>query len=383
MSPAPSRPIAVCINALFLQDHLGGIGNYTFHLADGLRKARPDWDFTLLVHAGTAPHFAGIQGVRIRTVPLRARWARLMFFHLVFPFEARRFDLLHSVGNMGMILCPVPQVVTIHDLYERVSPERFSPGKRFLMRLLIAWTGRIAAAVIAVSENTLRDIGRFYPRLSGKAKVIYSGNKFPVSGGAPAEARGDFLFVGTIEPGKNLAHILEAFSRFAAGHPGRLKVVGAKGWNQSGIPPLLDRLGIRDRVDFLGYVPDAGLRGMYATSLALIMASSYEGFGLPVIEAMACGCPVIAARNSGMLEAGGDAALFFPTGDIGALAARMAEVAGDGKLRRAAIEAGLRHAAAFTWKKTTQSTLGVYAAVLERHGPRSPSAEPGPRKSPT
>jgi len=360
--PAPGRP-SVCFNALFLQDHLGGIGNYTLHLIAGMRRARPDWDLSLLVHAGTAPRFAGLEGVRILKVGLRSRWARLMYFHLYFPFLARRFGLLHSVGNMGMLLCPIPQVITIHDLYERVSPERFSLGKRLLMRFLIGWSGRRAAAVITDSENTRRDIARFYPRVAVKTRVVYLGIKFPVATGDPITARQDFLFVGTIEPGKNLPHILEAFALFAARRPGRLKVVGAEGWGHSKIPSLLDRLGIRDRVDFLGYVPDAELRNVYATSTALLMASSYEGFGLPVIEAMACGCPVIAARNSSLIEAGGQAALFFETGDIEGLAARMAEVADSADLRLDRILKGRVHAAGFSWDKTVENTLAVYAAA--------------------
>ncbi len=359
----PGR-LSVCFNALFLQDHLGGIGNYTLHLISGIRRARPDWDLSLLVHAGTAPRFAGLQGVSILKVELRPRWARLIYFHLFFPFRARRFDLLHSVGNMGMFLCPIRQVITIHDLYERVSPERFSLGKRLLMRFLIAWSGRRAAAVISVSENTRRDIARFYPRVAAKARVVYSGIKFPVAAVDPGRAREDFLFVGTIEPGKNLPHILEAFALFAARRQGRLKVVGAEGWGHSRIPSLLDRLGIRDRVDFLGYVPDAELRNVYASSLALLMASSYEGFGLPVIEAMACGCPVIAARNSSLIEAGGQAALYFETGDIEGLAARMAELSEDAGLRQGCILKGLGHAVGFTWEKTVDNTLAVFAAAM-------------------
>lgn len=366
MSPLPSRRISVCFNALFLQDHLGGIGFATLHLVKGIRRARPEWDLALLVHSGTAPNFAGLKGVRLLEVPLRARWARILYFHFVFPFRARRFDLLHSTGNMGMFICPVPQIVTINDLYERVSPERFSRAKRLLMRFLIGWTGRRAAAVIAISESTRRDIARFYPRVAPRAQVVYFGNKFPSVAEASPEGRADFLFVGTIEPGKNLKHIVEAFARYAVRRPeGRLKVVGAAGWGQSALPSLLDRLGIRERVDFLGYVPDAELSGLFASAAALIMASSYEGFGLPVIEAMACGCPVIAARNSGLIEAGGGAALFFETGDIAGLAARMEELALDAGKRRTAIEAGLRHAAEFTWEKTVERTLAVYAAALE------------------
>jgi glycosyltransferase involved in cell wall biosynthesis len=357
------RGKSICCNALFLQDHLGGIGNYTYHLIRGIRALRPDWDLTLLVHAGTAPHFRSLEGVRIAQVNLRRRWARLAYLHLYFPWRARRFDALHSIGNMGLIFCPATQVITIHDLYERVSPERFSLSKRLLMRFLISWSGKRARAIISVSGNTKRDIARFYPHLSAKTTVVYSGIKFPPAAQADASGRAGFIFVGTLEPGKNLAHILRAFATFSVKYPGRLKVVGAEGWGQSDIPELLASLGIGDKVEFAGYVSDEALKGLYSSSLALLMASAYEGFGLPVIEAMACGCPVISARNSGLIEAGGDAALFFPTGDVAELARRMEEIHLDEGLRGECIRKGLAHAAAFSWEETARRTVSVFESL--------------------
>ncbi len=359
-----ARGLSLCFNALFLQNHLGGIGNYAYHIISEIRRLRPDWELTLLIHKGTAPSFAALEGVRLLVIPLRSRNLRLAYFHCFFPFRARRFGLLHSVGNMGMLFCPVPQVITIHDLYEQVSPERFSAAKRFLMKFLISFTGRQAKAIVTVSENTRRDIARYYPRLGWKTRVVYSGNKFPVTGQDSGAARMDFIFVGTIEPGKNLVHILQAFARFLSRHSGRLKVVGAAGWGQSHVPALLDSLGIRASVDFLGYIPDTELRALYANSLALVLASNYEGFGLPVVEAMACGCPVICARNSGLVEAGGDSALFFESGDIPGLADCMERMYLDEELRGRCIRTGLEHARKFTWERAAAETLAVFEAAL-------------------
>ena len=282
MNPRPgSKRVSVCFNAFFLQDHLGGIGNYAYHLIENVRKLRPEWALTVLVHKGTAPHFRPLQGLEVLELNLRSRTARLAYFHLVFPFLVGRFDLLHSIGNMGMLFCPIRQIITIHDLYEQVSPERFSASKRFLMKFLIAWSGRFAAAIVTDSESTRRDIARFYPHLHAKTRVVYLGNKFPVLESVPERERKDFIFVGTIEPGKNLAHILQAFAVFRKRHPARLKVVGASGWGQSHIPVLLDSLAIREDVDFLGYVPDSELQGIYAGSLALIVASITRASACP------------------------------------------------------------------------------------------------------
>ena len=357
----------ICFNAFFLQNHLGGIGNYAYHLIREIRRLHPDWQLHLLVHSGTAPGFRSLEGVNLIVKDIRGRNARLAYFHLVFPFLARRFDLLHSVGNMGMMFCPIRQVITIHDLYEQVSPERFHLLKRFLMKFLIARSGRGAAAIVADSESTRRDIGRFYPRLLSKTRVVLLGNKFPVAPGIAAAAgdRRHFVFVGTLEPGKNLAHLLQAFARLPDRGGHRLKVVGAEGWGQSALPGLLDSLGIRGEVDFLGYIPEADLRAIYASSLALVLPSSYEGFGLPVIEAMACGCPAICARNSSLVEAGGDAALFFETGDIAGLAARMGQAMGDPALRGEMVAKGYLHAARFRWEKTAAETAAVYGSAGE------------------
>jgi glycosyltransferase involved in cell wall biosynthesis len=196
--------------------------------------------------------------------------------------------------------------------------------------------------------------------------VVHLGNKFPVTDRVDPDGRDGFLFVGTIEPGKNLPLVLEAFARFRAGSGGGLlRVAGAMGWKQSGLPALIDSLGIADAVEFLGYVPDADLPALYARSIALIQASTYEGFGLPVIEAMASGCPVISARNSGLIEAGGDAALFFQTNDREGLEERMSALAGDRALRERCIRLGCGHARKFTWEKTAREALEVYRKAMD------------------
>lgn len=358
-------PPRILVNALFLQDHLGGIGNYCYHLVKGLMALHPEWRLTLLVHSGTAPHFRTLGGdLEIREVGIRRRSGRLVYFHLVLPFLLRRFDLLHSVGNMGMAFCPIPQIISIMDTYERVSPERFGWTKRKLMALLISHSGRMSRRILAISENTRRDVARFYPHLAEKTRVVYLGNKFPSGADAGFARRGGFLFVGTLEPGKNLHQVLQAFARSQGARGHRLKVIGAMGWNQGHIPALLDSLGIRDRVDFLGYVPDAELKALYGASLALVQASAYEGFGLPVIEAMACGCPVIAARNSALIEAGGDAALFFETHDVEAMARWMDRLAAEPGLGAECVRKGLAHAARFTWEKTARETATAYLEAM-------------------
>ncbi len=359
-----NKRVSICLNALLLQNHLGGIGNYAHQLAQKLVETHPEWDFSLLIHKGVAGYFRDIPKLRILEINVSSRLGRLAFLHLVFPFMVRRYSLLHSVGNMGLIFCMTPQIITLHDTYECSSPERFSWIKRQLMRFLISISGWKADRIITDSNNSFKVIRKYYPHLASKTSVVYLGNRFPVQTIPSVDNRRDFLFVGTVEPGKNLALVLEAFSRFHHLHEGQLKVVGAMGWKQSHLPALIETLEISDAVEFLGYASNEKLEELYARSLALIQASTYEGFGLPVIEAMACGCPVIAAYNSGLIEAGGESALFFKTNDKEDLLLQMELIYKDSEVRKQCIQSGLSHAAQFTWEKTASETAKVYESLL-------------------
>lgn len=358
---------SICLNALLLQNHLGGIGNYAHNLARLLIKTHPEWEISLLIHHGVSHPFRNIPGLRIIEIKMSSRLERLLFLHLIFPFKARRYSIVHSVGNMGLLFSGVTQVITIHDAYEWVSPERFSWFKRKLMRFLISVSGRKAAHIITDSLNSARDIGRYYPHLASKLSVVYLGNKFLLQSNVRSDREKNFIFVGTVEPGKNLAFVIEALSRFRKSYELGLKVVGAMGWKQSHLPSLIKSLGIEDYVEFLGYVSDEKLQELYGNSLALIQASNYEGFGLPVIEAMACGCPVIAARNSGLIEAGGESALFFETNDLEGLVRQMKAIYTDIDLLEQCVRSGFTHAAQFTWEKTAAETARIYGSLLTKN----------------
>ena len=380
--PVIRRRKRICVNALLLPPTFGGIGNVAYHVLRELVVAHPEWEFTLLVSAATAPHFLTLPGIRLQIIGIRSRLGRHAYLHLIYPVIATRFDLVHSVGNIGMIMGSCAQVITIHDAYEHVSPERFSFAKRILMRLLISRSGKIAKRIIAISESTRRDIEKFYPQFLGKISMVYSGNKFPLNREASPDGRDGFLFVGTLEPGKNLPLVLKAFARFLktlsadslrvsqgleAPMPKTvLRIAGAKGWKQSTLPYLISSLEISDDVEFLGFVTDERLLTEYSRSLGLIQAASYEGFGLPVLEAMACGCPVIAARNSGLIEAGGNAALFFETGREEELSLLMSRIYNDRHLREACIQKGLVHAADFTWSRTAEKVGEIFASILTK-----------------
>jgi glycosyltransferase involved in cell wall biosynthesis len=356
----------ICINALNLRNHLGGIGWYCFYLVKYLKKHDPSLDITLLTNKGIAPLFYPLKEyAHIKEMDLKQLWLKVLYFQCVFPFLiGKRFDLLHTVGNIGMLWCPVPQIITICDTYEKVCPERFGRIKRTLMGLMISLSGRNAAGITAISKNTAEDIARFYPHLRDKTKVIYLGNRFSPVKNPVYRPQDQFIFVGTIEPGKNLATVLKALAIFNNKSSTTLKVIGAPGWEQSPLFALLRSLNLADKVIFSGYVTDEQLKQEYQSSRALICASVYEGFGLPVIEALACGCPVIAARNSAIVEAGDDCVLYFDTMDEKELAEKMLQVATNPESVQQNIAAGLVHAGRFTWEQTAEATHGFYLSCM-------------------
>ncbi len=363
---APLRPpSSITLNASMLPGDPGGIANYAFHIARALKAVGPALDVTLIHPAHLAGYFGELRGVRRVSLP-GSQEARFVLNQLLVPWLARRSDLLHSVGNYGVFLRFAPQSVFIHDTYEKESKDRFGTAKRWLLSFLVSMTGRKARVILTNSENTRNDIARHYPHLAGKAKVTPLGTKFPIVPDSAERVRGGFLFVGTLEPGKRLSDILEAYAhldgRMRAAHP--LRIVGQKGWGESGLAAKVADLKIGDAVEFTGYVTDARLRELYLESLALIQASSYEGFGLPVVEAMACGCPVIAARNSALAEVGEGAAAFFPTGDVRALVELMERMIRDTDFARECSRKSLDRAAYYTWERTADATLAALRSLL-------------------
>jgi glycosyltransferase involved in cell wall biosynthesis len=353
----------ICLNALNLQSYLGGIGWYCFYLAKHLKMLDPSLEITILTHKGAASQFLALgENVHIESFPFKPLWIKIIYFQCIFPFRLKkRFTLLHSVGNIGMLWCPIRQIITIHDTYEKVSPQRFGLFKRVLMGAMISHSARRAAGIITDSMNSFSDIARFYPFLKMKTSVIYMGNRFNSENKVDYKPKNHFLFVGTIEPGKNLSTIIMALALFNKGPvQTNLKVVGPEGWKQSRLFLLIKELGLLKNVEFCGYAHLEQLKGHYQSSIALICSSLYEGFCLPVIEALACGCPVIAARNSAIVESGDDCVVYFDATNEKDLAAKMAFVHSNPKLVLSNIHAGLMHAAKFTWEKAARETYQLY-----------------------
>ncbi len=282
--------------------------------------------------------------------------------------------LFHATDHLLPYFRRIKSVFTLHDLIFLFHPETHKPLNRWFLTLMMPRFLRAADAVIAVSECTKRDAVRFYGIPEEKITVIYEGvnPRFrPASPETIASVRARYnlpehfiLYVGTIEPRKNLTALLEAFHHLLATHDLRLVIVGKKGWLYEGFFRRLRELGLGNRVIFTGYVPDEDLPAIYSAAELFVFPSLYEGFGLPVLEAMACGVPVICSNTSSLPEVAGDAALLVDPTDVRALAGAMEQALTDEALRVTLRARGIERAQRFTWARAAQETMQVYENVV-------------------
>lgn len=356
----------IALNALTLPKSLAGIGFYTEQLILGLLAVDPGIEIALFTNGDAAAGLGSVAGrIRMQAFHVPSTIGKALAAQILLPSRLNGFGLLHSVGNVGLRFCPIPQVATIHDLCQKAVPQRFGFAKKAYLNIGEEWTVRKCERIIAVSHSTASDLVRFFPGASGKTVTIHSASKFKVD--KTASSGGGFLFVGTLEPGKNLPMTLQALARLRDRHGilGRLRVVGARGWKQTFLPELIGRLGLEPQVEFLGYLDDMALREEYRSAACFLFPSMYEGFGLPILEAQSQGCPVISADNSSLREIGGEGCYYFPSGDIDALAGLMLRALNDpGEFRRIR-EEGFANCARFDWERTARETLEVYRNVVQ------------------
>lgn len=301
-------------------------------------------------------------------------WFRLLY---TLPSLCRRWraDLLH-VTYVGPFFPPCPLIVSVHDVSFRRYPEFFSGMHRLLFSTLLPWTLRRANGVITLSESAKQEILWFYPFLENKVYVtpLAPSRLFcPVTDQDALRAacarygiHSDFvLAVGNLQPRKNLSRLIEAFAAVLPQVESlQLVIVGQEQWQSSALYDMVHRLDLAERVLFTGYVPDQDLVLLYNAAEVFVYPSVYEGFGLPILEAMACGTPVVTSNTSSMPEVAGDAAILVDPYSVEQIAKGILSVLTDFELRQDLIERSLKRAVQFSWGKTAQQTLEIYCQVL-------------------
>ena len=291
-----------------------------------------------------------------------------------------KLDLIHCTDFIPPFYYRRPSVITVHDLAFLLYPH-FLTRRSANYYGLIDRAVRHAAHIIAVSESTKQDLVRLTGTPEHKITVIYEAAEpiyFPIHDQevlAQIHAKYHLpeqfiLFVGTIEPRKNLPTLLRAFRDLVAGYKTQadLVIVGKKGWLYEETYQLVTDLGMTDRVHFLGRVQTADLPHLYSASQMLVLPSYYEGFGLPPLEAMACGVPVIVSDTPAMVEVVGDAGLCISPEDVEGLTVAMWRFLTDDTLRAEMIAKGLTRVKCFSWERAARETLAVYQRVSRRQG---------------
>jgi len=363
-----------------------GINWYIYNLLTHLPLVDRDNRYTAFLGDGqfTSP---GLE-LKLSRLPTSKPVVRILWEQVVQPFALRKegVDLLHALAFVTPLLSPCPSVVTIYDLSFLLYPESFERSKCFYLSLFTRLSARRARRIIAISQSTKRDVVRLLGVSPEKVEVVYCGidEAFHPLAPLPPQSWGErgavaafrskrglperfILFVGTIEPRKNVARLIEAFASLRTCELANLKLVigGAKGWFYEDIFARVEELGLDSEVMFPGYIPVSELPLWYNAAELFVYPSLYEGFGLPPLEAMACGTPVVVANTSSLPEVVGQAGLTVDPLDVEGLAEAMRRALSDAGLRQEMRERGLQRARDFSWTKTAQETVQVYRRMME------------------
>jgi glycosyltransferase involved in cell wall biosynthesis len=258
------------------------------------------------------------------------------------------------------------------DLSYLHFPETFRKNDLYQLTKWTEYSVKKAKKVITISNSSKNDIIKYYKVKEDKVKVVYLGLK-NLSMNEPSEKElSEFgvnkkfiLFVGTLQPRKNISRLIEAFSKLSDNlkDEHQLVVIGKKGWLYEDILSSPEKFHVSDKVLFLDYVSDDDLPNFYKKAELFVLPSLYEGFGLPVLEAMRYGCPVVTSNVSSLPEAGGDAALYFKPEDVDDIKNTIEKVLTDKSLKEKMIEKGRDHYKKFTWEKAAKEVLGAIEEI--------------------
>jgi alpha-1,3-rhamnosyl/mannosyltransferase len=364
-------------------DHFPGIGRYVINLARAMAPPlAPDEDLILLHDPSQPSHWdlGSLTGEQVEVVETsltpfspRQQW--------IVPRLLRGLsaDLYHSPYYLMPYRPDVPTLVTIHDLIPMRFPEYYSPTQRLIFAVTVRLAIRAAQRVIAVSRATARGLQdllglsetrtavvpeaadpAFYPRPAAQVEAVRS--KYGLSGPY-------LLYLGSNKPHKNLTRLVKAWAQvYDAQHATRSShLVIAGVWDARYPEPSqrAEQLNLTESVRWLGPVPETDLPALYTGATVFVFPSLYEGFGLPVLEAMACGIPVACANTSALPEVAGDAALLFDPNVVDSVAQALSQLLEDPELRAHLIRQGLRRAAQFSWDRTARETLNQYRGLLD------------------
>lgn len=351
-----------------------GTERYTFELLRHLARLDPSRRYTVYSN-GLPPTLPPLgQNFALRSIPYPRLWT-----HIRLSLEMQRFppDILFIPAHVLPLLHPKRSIVTLHDIGYHYFPKAHPLARRLDLHLSTLWSAKAAWKLITVSHATKRDLIARYGIAEEKLTVIHHGvtpcfqpvedpkvikevqMRYGLREGQVNQSLPYFLYVGTIQPRKNLERLLEAFAQVAVKREVQLVLGGKKGWLTKAIERKATELGIAEKVQFIGYVAEADLPALLSGALAFVFPSLYEGFGMPVLEAMACGVPVLTSTTSSLPEVAGNAALLVDPLSLRAITDGLERLFEDAVLRAKLQRLGFQQAKSFTWEGCAKATLDV------------------------
>lgn len=373
-----TRPLVV-LDALLVNRRPTGVGRAILELTRELASEDRGLDFALAAtepemfdDLGSLDHWRVVPCAGARGGTLRKAW----FTQTALPRLCRQLgaELLHSMNFVAPRWPGCRSVVTVCDLAWQLFPETVEQPRRAYYQLFVPPSLRRADAVLGISEATARDVARLHPASAERIVVTpfatpgWIRDHLAAEQGPVPARRNRFLFVGTLEPRKNLERLLDAFAlarnRVTEGDFPSLLLVGGRGWKDSALRRRMETMAAAGDLEVRDYCSQDELGRLYRTSLALLFPSLYEGFGFPILEAMAAGLPVLTADRGAMAEVAGDAAVLVDPHDTGALASGLHRLATDYRLRERLTAAGPDRARKWSWSRTAETTAAVYRRLL-------------------
>lgn len=366
----------IALDAHTIGSKLGGNETYIRNLIEGLKAVDAENEYVLHVtHRETQEKALGTLPANFKLGDL---WPASPAVRIPFstPLRLRKDRTqVYSAQYVSPPICPAKSVLVIHDISFEYFPQYFKTLERWRLKLLTPFSARIASHILACSESTKRDLVKFYGIPPDKISVVYYG-KSPIfrEHRNPEDLdrirkkygiEGPYLlYVGNLQPRKNLKRLIAAFGRLKKDRSirERLVIVGKRTWLQSEAFGAIDE-SLKNDILITGYVPEEDLPLLYSAAEVAVYPSIFEGFGFPVLEAMACGTPVITSNTSSLPEVAGDAAILVDPYSEDAIAAAIQRVLSEPGLRAELKRKGLEQAARFSWEKAARETLDIFKKI--------------------
>ncbi len=364
----------IAVNTRFLiKGKMTGLGHFTFELLKQLVVQHPENEFIFLFDRKIDPDFVFASNITPVMVfpPARAPFLFYWWFEWAIPSIVKKYkaEVFLSPDNFMSLSLNIPTVLVIHDLAFEHFPADLSFSNRWYYKHFMPLFARKAAKIATVSLATKLDIIGQYNIPSDKIEVVglglNEGFERPEEGIEPEDY---FVHIGTIQPRKNIVRLLEAFEAYKmkSGNATKLIFIGGKGWKDAPIYEYLNKMQFKEDVIFEGYLTNQEISEKLQKAIALLCVSYFEGFGMPVIEAQQCGCPVICSNISSLPEAAGSGALLVDPYDVAAIADSMALLKNDATLRETLIQRGFENVVKYSWKLTSKKVWNCLSSVINQ-----------------